>query len=184
MTYATLCACRRLQLNKMPGTTFCVARRGAAGKVNSKLQVSFFYPFVPNFCLVPSREGKIRNILGKKIGTEPGKNSVAGAEPLGRSWLERAGPRWRTGQGWGQGPGRAGGGAGGRACSYINTTGDIVGCRNRLECRFGAEYRGEILVFLPDFPIDIPDFPLVLPDFSRGKNPANLRGKSCSITKT
>ena len=119
VTYATLCACRRLQLNKMPGTTFCVARRGAAGKVNSKLQVSFFYPFVPNFCLVPSREGKIRNILGKKIGTEPGKNSVAGAEPLGRSWLERAGPRWRTGQGWGQGPGRAGGGGGG-TCVFLH----------------------------------------------------------------
>ena len=114
VTYATLCACRRLQLNKMPGTTFCVARRGAAGKVNSKLQVSFFYPFVPNFSLVPSREGKIRNIPGKKLVLSQGKIRLQVPDLwAGAGW---SGPGR---DGGGQGPGRAGGGGGG-TCVFLH----------------------------------------------------------------
>ena len=101
------------------------ARRGGQGQF--KAASEFFLSFCTKFFPRSLTWGKNPEYPGKKIGTEPGKNSVAGAGPLGRSWLERAGQRWRTGQGWGQEPGRAGGGAGGRACSYINTTGVGIG---------------------------------------------------------
>ena len=64
----------------------------------------------------------------KKNGTEPAKNSVAG----GTTGLERAG---RAGPGWGPGPGRG--------CVFLHENVR----RNRLECRFGAEYRGKNQVF-------------------------------------
>ena len=38
--------------------------------------------------------------------------------------------------------------------------------------------------YLPDFFQEVPDISLVFPDFSRGKNPANSRGKSGAITCT
>ena len=57
-----------------------------------------------------------------KNDTEPGKNSVAGAGPLGRSGLGGSGrDAERAWMGSGAGPSRGGevGGAGGRACSSI-----------------------------------------------------------------
>ena len=101
------------------GTTFkfCAARRGGQGCFNA---VSEFSSFLPNFPLVSSLERKIRYVL-KKNGTDPGKNSVAGAGPLGKSGPggpDRDGGPGRDGAGAGLG---RGGGAGGRACSYINT---------------------------------------------------------------
>ena len=42
---------------------------------------------------------------------------------------------------------------------------------------------GEIRCFSPDFSREVLDFPFVFPDISRGKNPANSRGKSGAITR-
>ena len=53
--------------------------------------------------------------------------------------------------------------------------------RNRVECRFGAEYQGEIRYFSTDFFRVVPDFLIEIPGFSGGKNPAKLRGESCMI---
>ena len=64
-------------------------KRGAAGKVAllqcSKWVFSFCNEFFPR-SLPGWREGKIQQVP-EKIGTNPGKNSVAGAGPLGRSGL-------------------------------------------------------------------------------------------------
>ena len=96
-TYATLCTCRRLQLNKMPGyNVLCCAEHGQ-GRFNA---VSAFSPFVPNFSIVPSRQEK-KLVCPEKNGTEPWQNLVAGAGPLGWS---RQGGQLRDG-----GPGRDGG---------------------------------------------------------------------------
>ena len=57
--------------------------------------------------------------------------------------------------------------------------------RNKLECRFEAEYRGknpEYYYISPDFSREVQDISLVLQDFSRGKNPAISRGKTSAIT--
>ena len=83
------------------GTTFCAARRGEQGRFNA---VSEFSLFVPNFSFVPSCEEKIRYVLNK---TEPGKNSVAGAGPLGRSGQGQDCRPGRVGQ-WGRGRAKPG----------------------------------------------------------------------------
>ena len=104
VTYAKLCTCRRLQLNKMPGhNVLCGAARSA-----KLLQHSELSPFVPNFSLVPSRRrltrGKIQYVP-KKNHTER-KNRFQVPDQAGP---ERAGPRWgRAGMRAGVGPGRGG----------------------------------------------------------------------------
>ena len=85
------------------GTTFCAARRGGQGCFNAVSEFSST-EFFPRFLT----RGKNSVCPEKKNGTDPGKNSVAGAGPLGRSW--RAGMAGRAGMGLG--PGWAGGGRG------------------------------------------------------------------------
>ena len=111
--------CRKL--NKMPGhNVLCgAARCDGQGPLNA---ASEFSPFVPNFSLVPSCEGKIRYVPREKNGTE---GKIRSQVP----------DRW-AGAGRDGGPGRDGGqGRDG----------------NSLECRFGAEYRGKNSVFFTGF---------------------------------
>ena len=88
------------------------ARRDGQGRFNA---VSEFSPFILNFSLVPSCEGKIQYVPEKKsVLREKFSRRCRTAE------LERtggAGPRWRAGPGLGPGRGRAGQGrgVGGRA---------------------------------------------------------------------
>ena len=96
MTYATLCTCGRLQFNKMPGhNVLCgVARRGGQQKVNFLL----LYRIFPSFPHAREKSGMFR----ENTINETGKNSVAGAGPLGpvgRSGPERSGPGWWAGPG-------------------------------------------------------------------------------------
>ena len=96
----------------------------------------------------------------KKNGTEPWKNSVADAGPLG--WSGQGGPGL---DGWpgldgGPGPGRAGG------------WGDV-----RV-----PEYRGENPVFFTGFFPGSTGYIPRLTNFFPRKNPANSRGKSGAIT--
>ena len=78
--------------------------------------------------------------------------------------------------------GMGGGGVGGAGQTRAALAGGDVWLihknvrRNRVECRFGAEYQGEIRYFSTGFFQVVPDFWIEIPDFSRGKNPANLRG--------
>ena len=71
------------------------------------------------------------------------------------------------------GPGRCGG----RARSYIKK---CVRIGQNAVSELNTE--GKIRYFLPDFWREVPDISLVFPDFSRGRNPANSRGKSSAIT--
>ena len=139
--------------------------------------VSEFSPFVQNFFVVPSREEKTLYVPEKKV-SEPGKNSVAGAGPLGRSgpggperaW--RAGPAWRAWPGWGLGPGRIGRGGGGGTCVSLHKNVR----RNRLKCLFAAEYWGEKSVFFTGFFQRGTRFFLVFP---LEKNPVNVGKMRC-----
>ena len=109
MTYATLCACRKL--NKMPGhNVLCgAARRDVQGRFNA---ASEFSPFVPNFSLVPVCSGK-KTVLREKFGCRcrtagleragmAGRDG-AGAGMGGRAGRDGAGagPGWGPGPGWG-----------------------------------------------------------------------------------
>ena len=81
------------------------ARRDGQGRFNAARE---FSPFVPNFSLVPSCEGKIRYVPREKNGTE---GKIRSQVPGRAAGLERAGSGgqgWRAGPGWRQGPGRGG----------------------------------------------------------------------------
>ena len=112
-----------------------------------------------------------KTVLREKFGC---RYQTAGLERAGST-----GPGWRARPGWGPGQGRRGWGT----CVFLHKNVR----RNRLECSFGAEYRGENPLFFSGF------FPRGtcptgysprFPEFSPGKNPANLRGKSGAITGT
>ena len=144
-------------------------RRGAArrdGQDRSNA-ASEFSPFVPNFSLVPSCEGKIRYVP-EKNGTEGKIRSQVADRWAGAGRECRAGIAGRAGMG------RAGGGT----CVFLHK----YVRRNRLGCRFGAEHRGKNPYYSLDFFREVQDISLIFPDFFRGKIPANSREESGAIT--
>ena len=102
-----------------------------------------------------------RDGAGAGMGGRAGRDG-AGAGP---GWVRgRDGGRGRAGMGWG----------GGRACSYIKNV-----RRNRLECRFGAEYRGKNPVlftgFFPRGTGYFPRFPGFFPREKSGEFEGKIR---------
>ena len=167
--YATLCTCRRLQLNKMPASGHNAAQRGGQSGFNA---VSDFSPFHWIFSSFP-HEGKIQCALKRKKCTTALRKKI-GCAGLGWAGAGREGPA-------GVEPGRDGArgrAGGGLTCVFLHKNVR----RNRLKYLFGAVCRGKNRYFSPDFFREVPDFALYILDFFRGKNQAKSRGKSCTIT--
>ena len=87
------------------------ARRGAARRVRSLQCSKWIFSFCTEFFPCSLTRGKNPVCREKKNGTEPWKNSVAGAGPLG--WSGQGGPGRDGWPGWDWGPLRAGSGRGG-----------------------------------------------------------------------
>ena len=81
-----------------------------------------------------------------------------------------AGMADRAGRGAGAGPGRGGGGW---TCVFLRKNVR----RNRLECRFGAEYRGENPVLFTAIFREVQDISLVFPDFFLREKSGEFEGK-------
>ena len=141
------------------GITFSAAQRGGQSCLNAESGSS---PFVPNFPLVPSREGKIRYVPKKNVLRENfGRRCQT---RLGRS--EPGGPGLDGGPDQDGGLGRVGLGEGLGTCVFPHKNGR----RNRLECSFEAVYHCEKPVFFTGHFQEVLDFPLYSQDFSRGRN--------------